>query len=90
MRLDPRDIPVHPALQELAAIGTDSTRRVEQTFLRLDEAFRLTERRAVQVGEHVAQVLLRHRGADGADRDTEDARRLARPSALPRSRLSAA
>ena len=55
---------------------------VEQAFLGLHEGLGLADRRHVEVGEDVAQVLLRHGGADGADRDADHAGRLAGPGAL--------
>jgi len=57
--LHPRDISIHPALQEFAAIGPDIALLVEEPFLCVDEGFRLTKRRDIQVRKNVAQMLLR-------------------------------
>src|SRR5689334_6941902 len=80
--LHPRDIPVHPVLQEFAACRADAAVRIEQAFLRLDERLRLTKRRYIKVGKHVTQMLLRHGSAGGPDRHADDAGRLAHPGAL--------
>src|SRR5690606_25016162 len=79
---DPGDVGVHPALQEIATALADVAVRVVQAILVLDVGLRLVERRHVQVGEHVAQVLLGHGPAGGADGDADDAGRLALPGAL--------
>ena len=67
MLLHPRNIVVHPALEELPTVRANVARRVEQALLRMDEAFRLGQRRHVEISEHIAQVLLCHSRADGAE-----------------------
>src|ERR1019366_9116234 len=69
--LHPGDIAVHPVLHELSVGGADLAMRVEQALLRLDEGLGLAERRRVEIGEDVAQMLLRHRRADRPDRDAD-------------------
>src|SRR5690606_221063 len=59
VELHPRNVAVHPVLEELAAVGSDPAGGVEQPLLHLDEALGLAERRHVEVGERVPQVLLR-------------------------------
>ena len=60
-----------------AAIG------VEKAFLGLQEHLRLPQRGHIQVGQHIAQMLLRQRRTDGADRHADHRRRLAVPDAVP-------
>src|SRR6187549_2814306 len=84
VRLDERDVAVHPALEELlGAVVGQGARGVEEAFLDGEEHLGLAERRHVEVSEDGTEVLLRAGGADGADRDAEDAGRLAAPGALP-------
>ena len=79
---DPSHIGVHPVLQEVLAAGTNLAVCVKQSLLGMNECFRLAERRHIQVSEDIAQMLLRHGGADDADRCAQHTRRLARPGAL--------
>ncbi len=83
-----RCVLVHPALQELGAGFSNAAVGVEEAVFCLHEGLRLAERGHVEVGQDVAQVLLRERGADRANRDADDAGWLAAPGALaigPRS-----
>ncbi len=61
----------------------DAAGRVEEAVLGGEEHFGLAERRHVEIRQDRAQVLLGAGGADRADRDAEDAGRLAAPRALP-------
>ena len=78
----PRDVPVHPALQEFPAARTDVAVIVKQAILYLDECFGLAKRRHVQSREHVAQMLLCHGRAGGAGRSAQQPCGLADPGAL--------
>lgn len=80
--LYPHNIAVHPVLKKLPAALADVAAFVEQAFLCLYEGFRLPKRWHVQIRKHVTQVLLRHRRADCADGDADDARGLSGPGAL--------
>src|SRR5690606_35176882 len=65
--LHPGYIPVHPVLQKTLARCADISAFIEQTFPDLNERFRLPQCRHIQVGENIAQMLLRYGRADGAD-----------------------
>src|SRR3546814_7785539 len=80
--LHPVDIAVHPSLQEAPAVRPNASVGVEQAVLRLDEGFRLAERRHIEIGQDAAQLLLCDGGADGADRYPDHPRRLVLPGAL--------
>ena len=82
MPFHPGNVLVHPALQKLFAAFTDIAGRVEQAVLRMDESFGLAKRRDIQVSENVAQMLLRHGRAGGADRRAQHACGLAGPGTL--------
>src|SRR5687768_2280967 len=82
--LDPRDVFVHPAVQELLRFAIGNVARVvEETFLVLQVSLGLSERRHVEVSEDGAQMQLRDRRADRAGGHADDAGRLARPGTLP-------
>src|SRR5690606_30298851 len=78
----PRSILVHPALQELLAAFVQVSVRPVQGVVGVDEGFGLTHGRHVEVGQHIAQMLLRQGGTDGTDRGADDARRFSGPGAL--------
>src|SRR5690606_4026008 len=83
MLLHPIDELVHPALQELLAVRIrNAALRIEEPIADVQEDLGLAQRRHIQIAERVAQMLLRDRGADRADRATDDAGGLAIPGAL--------
>src|SRR5690606_3678530 len=71
-----------PGVEEVAAVLAHFAAGGDELVVPLDERLGLAERGHVEIGEDVAQVLLRHRGAGGADRDAEDAGGLAGPGAV--------
>ena len=80
---NPRAVSIHPGLQELSAGGPDAFVGLEEALLRVNKRFGLIERRDVEVGQDVSQVLLRHGGTQDADGDAEYAGRFADKDALP-------
>ena len=70
----PGHILVHPILQELSALLTNIAGTVEQPFLYLDKGFRLAERRHIQIGKNITQMLLSHGSAGGADGSAQHTR----------------
>ena len=91
MRLDPSHVSVYPTLQKFLAAGAHVAIGVEQLVLGLHKGFWLAHGWGAQVGQHIAQGLLRHRCADDTDRYADHARRLACPGILPtrtRSRVN--
>ena len=67
MLLDPLHIAVHPALQELAAGGSNASVGFEQPLLCLNVDLGLAERRHVKVGQDRSKMLLRDSRANGSD-----------------------
>src|SRR2546430_1173747 len=76
MLLHPSYISVYPALQKLPACGADAAIGVEQAFFGLDKCLGLAKGRDVEIGQCVAEMLLRDRRADRADRYPDHAGRL--------------
>ena len=81
--LHPSNVPVHPALQELSAGSANAAIGLEQAFFSLDKCLGLAKRGSVKVGQGVAKMLLRDRGANCTDRHADDPGRLAGKRAVP-------
>lgn len=78
----PRYVVIDKALQKfLRAFVADVAVGIEHPFRVLEKHFRLRHHGDIQVGQHVAQVLLRQRGACSANRYADDRARLARKRA---------
>ena len=67
MAPDPRCVAIHEVLQEGLARVSDVPFGIQESWRDLQEHFRLSQCRNVQVSEDITEVLLRHRGAEDAD-----------------------
>lgn len=82
VHIDPIGISFHPALEERPAGRTNTAVGFKQVVVHLEKHLGLAERWDVEIGEHVAQVLLRKGRADGTDGNTDDTRWFSTPHAL--------
>jgi hypothetical protein len=78
----PGNILVHPVLEAFLAVWADVPSFVKQSLLCMDKRFGLAERRHIQIGKNIAEVLLGHGRADRPDKA------LKIPAGLPFQALS--